>query len=34
VLIRRFSPDGGGWQWFGFIGGFGLILLALAAATR
>lgn len=33
ILIRRFSPDGGGWQWFGLIAGFGLILLALIAAA-
>jgi hypothetical protein len=33
VLVRRFVPDGGGWSWFSLIAGFGLILLALVAAT-
>jgi len=33
ALIRTFAPQGAGWQMFSLIAGFGLIVLALAAAT-
>jgi len=33
ALIRTFAPETAGWQMFALIAGFGLILLALVAAT-